>query len=250
MTIVSLVTGGRTGIGLGIAKELVKRGQKVYVTSRSKGDVSVDGIELIHCDATTSEGVGYLLRYMTERNLKVQVLVNNIGHTLSIVDPFCDIANWEKVFSVNLYGAIRTTNAFVPLMAELEYARLINIASNAGIENSGPVTFTTTKAALVAYTRSIGRVLATKYPNVVANAVLPGVVITPEGHWQEIISSSPERAEKYLAERCPLGRFGEIDEISSFVGYLSSKQNSFSHGSIIPLDGGQAKGLLTYSYLD
>jgi NAD(P)-dependent dehydrogenase (short-subunit alcohol dehydrogenase family) len=95
----------------------------------------------------------------------------------------------------------------------------------------------------------MGRVLATKFPNVVANAILPGVVVTPEGHWQEVISSDPERAERYLAERCPLGRFGQINEISTFVGYLSSKENSFSHGSIIPLDGGQAKGLINYSYL-
>ena len=53
-------------------------------------------------------------------------------------------------------------------MSKLDYGRIINVASNAGIENSGPVTFTTTKAALVAYTRSIGRVLAIEYPHIVA----------------------------------------------------------------------------------
>lgn len=247
---VALVTGGRTGIGRGICEELAKNGYKVIATSRIEEDLGANSIKLVQCDVTTEEGVSILARYLEKTLLTVKVLVNNIGHSMDIVDPFCSIESWNNIFNINLYSAIRMTNLCVPLMKKLAFGRIINIASNAGIENSGPVTFTTSKASLVAYTRSLGRVLASKYPNIVANAILPGVVITPEGHWQDILNHDPERAEKYLRERCPLGRFGEVSEIASLVGFLASSRNSFSHGSIIPIDGGQAKGLMTYSYLN
>ena len=63
-----------------------------------------------------------------------------------------------------------------------------------------------------------------------------------------ILKNNPEHAKKYLKERCPLGRFGEIDEFSPVVAYYCSKLVSFAHGSIIGIDGGQSKHFLQYNY--
>ena len=113
--------------------------------------------------------------------------------------------------------------------------RIVNITSCAGLENSGPVTFTTAKASLTAYTRSMGRCLAIDSPGVVMTAVYPGVIITPGGHWDEIIKNNPSHAEKYISERCPLGRFGEIDEFVPTVLFCVRKFTL--PGSIIGVDG-------------
>lgn len=247
---VSVVTGGRTGIGFGIANTLSEAGQKVIVTSRKSFEKPQRNFTLFKGDICSSDGVLCFEEFMRDNDFFAQVLVNNVGHTNDIVDPFCSISDWNKVLSVNLYSAINMVNLCVPMMAHFDYGRIINVASNAGVENSGPVTFTTSKAALVAYTRSIGRVLASQYPHIVANAILPGVVVTPEGHWKSVLENDPDRAKRYLSERCPLQRFGEIDEISSLVKFLASPENSFTHGSIIPIDGGQAKGLMTHTYLN
>ena len=247
---VALVTGGRTGIGLGIAESLAEAGHKVIVTSRTYSKNMPKNIELIECDICKEKGIEILEKYLSNKAYVVQTLVNNIGHTLEIMNPFCSVQEWQDIINVNLLSCIRATNLCVPGMSTLDYGRIINVASNAGIENSGPVTFTTTKAALVAYTRSIGRVLAVDHPHIVANAILPGIVVTPEGHWGKITTTDPERAKQYIAERCPLGRFGEIKEIAALVAFLASAQNSFSHGSIIPIDGGQAKGLMAHTYLE
>ena len=117
------------------------------------------------------------------------------------------------------------------------------------MENSGPVTFSVSKAALTAYTRSMGRVLAASDPSIVMTAVLPGVVITEDGHWQKLSMSDPEFLKSYLKERCPLGRFGTVAEIAEVVAFYCTEAVSFSHGSIVPIDGGQSKGYLTHNYM-
>ena len=85
---------------------------------------------------------------------------------------------------------------------------------------------------------------------IVMSAVFPGVVMTKGGHWEEVLKTRPEHAEKYLSERCPLGRFGEIDEIGPIVAIYCSQLASFSHGAIIPVDAGQSKHFMSFNYME
>ncbi len=117
------------------------------------------------------------------------------------------------------------------------------------MENSGPVTYTVSKAALTAYTRTMGRILASECKNIVMTAVFPGVVATKGGHWEKILKTNPAHAKKYLNERCPLGRFGKEDEISPVVTFYCSQLASFSHGAIVPVDAGQSRHFMTHNYL-
>ena len=82
----------------------------------------------------------------------------------------------------------------------LKDGRIVNITSCAGLENMGPVTYGVSKAALTAYTRTMGRILATETKNVVMTAIFPGVVLTKGGHWDKVIKKNPSRAKKYLKE--------------------------------------------------
>ena len=85
----------------------------------------------------------------------------------------------------------------------------------------------------------MARVLAKT--GVVMSAVLPGVVITEQGHWQNVLKNNPEHAERYLKERTPIERFGTAEEISPFVALLCSEKASFAVGSIHAIYGGQAR---------
>jgi len=119
----------------------------------------------------------------------------------------------------------------------------------AGMEISGPSTFNASKAALTAYTKSVGRALALEKRNIVMTAVAPGIVLTKGGHWDKILKNNPRHAKKYLKERSPLGRFGTMDETTGIVVFLSSDHASFFHGSIFHADGGQSKHYMSDTYL-
>ena len=95
----------------------------------------------------------------------------------------------------------------------------------------------------------MGRVLAIEATNVVMTAVLPGVVITEGGHWDQVMKERPEHAEQILKERCPAGRFGKPDEISPMVAYMCSDKATFCQGSIVLVDAGQAKHYMYFNYL-
>lgn len=255
---VALVTGGTRGIGKAIAIKLAEEGARVVVTSRSKARIDVfltenhqkykydffgiqSSLKVNELDGLSSE--------LSRFNLQIDILVNNAGDTLGITDPFCGIDEWREVVDLNFMVPVELSRRFIPRMIELGWGRIVNITSCAGLENSGPVTFSSSKAAITAYTRSMGRVLATMAQNVVMTAVFPGVVATKGGHWDEIIKTDPKRAEKYLRERCPLGRFGQENEVADTVLFYCSEKVSFSHGAIVPADGGQSKHYMYHNFL-
>jgi 3-oxoacyl-[acyl-carrier protein] reductase len=125
-----------------------------------------------------------------------------------------------------------------------KWGRIVHTSSISSVENHGPVPYCAAKAALNAYTRSMGRVVAAD--GVVMTAILPGAVFTEGGYWDQASKERPEHVEKYLAERMAIHRFGKVDEISNLVAFLCSDYAGFCVGSIIPVDGGQGRGFFGY----
>lgn len=255
----ALVTGGIQGIGESITRNLLAEGVYVIATSRSQSaiDSFVSGDFLgksnlsTYCTELTGEAdVSNLIERLRSDGHVIDILVNNAGHTLNVTNPHCPIEDWRRVFALNFELPVRLINALSPSMKDRQWGRIVNITSCAGLENSGPVTFSATKAALTAYTRSMGRVFAIESPKIVMTAVFPGVVVTKGGHWEHVLKTNPEHAEKYLQERCPLGRFGEVDEIGPVVAFYCSELASFCHGAIVPADAGQSKHFMSFNYMD
>lgn len=256
---IALVTGGGRGLGAEIARVLLGEGCKVVVTSRSKetldkfkNGVSTevrDSLYLVVSDLSLSN-IESFVSDVFQLVPKVDILVNNAGDTLNVVDPLCGLDSWNKVMNLNAMFPIALNEHFIPKMVQQGWGRIVNITSVAGQENSGPVPFSTAKAALSAYSRSMGRVLAGEAANVVMSAVFPGVIATEGGHWDVILKTDPARAQKYLDERVPAGRFGTEREVADTVAFYCSALVSFSHGAIIPVDGGHAKHYLYQNYMD
>jgi NAD(P)-dependent dehydrogenase (short-subunit alcohol dehydrogenase family) len=246
----ALVTGGATGIGKAIALELAREGAKVFVTSRKAERIQATLKELnaistghdgLTVNITDDNAPTELVKTIHQKHGELDIVVNNVGDTLGILDPLCSLDDWSRLFRLILGVAIEINNATIPAMKAKGWGRIVNVTAGAGMENSGPVPYSSLKAAFTAYSRSMGRVLALENTGIVMSAVLPGVVLTEEGHWSEILKTRPEHAEKYLHDRTVLRRFGRPDEISPMVALLCSNLASFCIGSIVPVEGGQAR---------
>ncbi len=186
-------------------------------------------------------------KFLQSKN--IEILVNNAGHNLNITNPYCSKKDWNNVLELNFFNSVNLCNYLIPKMKKNGWGRIVNITSCAGLENMGPVTYGVAKSALTAYTRTMGRILATESKNIVMSAVFPGVVITKGGHWDKILKNDPKRAKKYIKERMPLGRFGKPSEISPIVVFHCSQLASFSHGAIVPADAGQSRHYMYFNYL-
>lgn len=244
----AIITGGATGIGKAIALDLAKEGVKVAITSRNEDNLKqtlseLGGREAGHCYVVSNimnEGEPARVAAKVREEIgDPDIVVNNVGDTLGITDPMCPISDWRKVFRLNLEVHIEMNNACIPSMKAKKWGRIVNISAGASMENSGPVPYCSMKAAYTAYSRSMGRVLAPD--NIVMSALLPGVVLTERGHWSKVLEERPQHADTYLAERTVLKRFGDPHEISPMVVLLCSELASFCQGSIVPVDGGQAR---------
>jgi len=257
---VALVTGGSQGIGASITRVLLREGASVIVTSRQQSALDAFRAELaaderercftICANLTGENDIAALCATLLARHPRIDILVNNAGHTLNVTDPHCGLDDWRAVMRLNFEVPVELNRHLIPVMRRQGWGRIVNITSCAGLENSGPVTYCAAKAALTAYTRSMGRVLATEGGAIVMSAVYPGVIATKDGHWDHVLRDNPAHAEKYLRERCPLGRFGGADEFAPMVAIYCSNLASFSHGAIVGVDGGQSKHFMYLNYLD
>lgn len=245
-----LVTGGSFGIGFATAKALAQEGARVAIAARGAKGLADALAEFpgaaerhlgVPMDLTAEGSPGRLLELLESQGFGApEILVNNLGGTLGENDAFAPIARWREVMRHNFEIAVELTGAAVPAMRKAKWGRIVNVSSLAGLELNGPPAYAAAKAALIAYTRCVGRLLAGD--GVVMSAVMPGVVRSEGGYWETLEREDPDRVRRYLAERCPLGRFGTPEEIGAHIAFLCSTSASFSPGSAFAIDGGQLRG--------
>jgi 3-oxoacyl-[acyl-carrier protein] reductase len=124
-------------------------------------------------------------------------------------------------------------------MQQKGWGRIVHVSSISSMENHGPIPYCAAKAALNAYTRSLGRAMAKS--GVVVSAILPGAVRTESGYWEKAERERPAHVDAYLRERMAIGRLGRPEEIAGLAAFLCSDHASFCVGSIFPADGGQGR---------
>jgi NAD(P)-dependent dehydrogenase (short-subunit alcohol dehydrogenase family) len=244
----ALITGAGRGIGRSIALNLAKEGVKVAIISRTKEDLfklltelggKEKGHYVIVCDLT-EEGKPQEAVVELQQNFgNPDILINNLGGTLDIKDPFCSVKDWRKLWRFNIEVTIELNNLLTPYMKKQKWGRIVNISSISSLENQGPVPYCTIKAGLTAYSRSMGRVLSSE--GIVMTSLLPGAVFTEGGYWDYTSKNNPEHVKKYLEERMAIKRFGTLDEIGTVATFLCSQHVSFCVGSSFLVDGGQGK---------
>ena len=244
----ALVTGAGRGLGRAIVQSLAREGARVACVSRTKADLDnllfeIGGAAAGHIGIAMDLIPAGAPKELVDRLMQfgeLDIVVHNAGGTLDISNPFCSIEDWRKVYRFNFEIAVELNGLILPGMQKRNWGRVCHISSISAMENHGPVPYCAMKAALTAYTRSMGGVVAPD--GVVMTAVLPGAVFTEGGYWDKTLKERPEHVTKYLSERQRIGRFGRPGEIGDYVTYLCSEIASFNTGSIVPIDGGQGRG--------
>ncbi|PLS16057.1 ketoacyl reductase [Bacillus sp. M6-12] len=252
----ALVTGGSKGIGKAIAKALAAEGANVVICGRgiealneAETEIKQSGgnILSIQADLSKQDEVDKLVSAAIEHYKTIDILVNNAG-VASGFDDFesLEIEDWQRLFDINLFGAVRITKAVIPYMKKEKYGRIINISSESGIQPDAFMPhYNASKAALNNFTKSLSKAYAEQ--GILVNTVSPAFIMTPM--LENLLKENAEKQNityedavlQFLKENRPhveVKRPGTVEEVASAVVYLASSQASFINGVNLRVDGG------------
>ena len=236
----AIVTGGATGIGEAIVRRLALAGARTVIADldlerAEKVAQSIGGSAFaVRTDIASARSVQETVdKVMTEAG-QIDILVNNAG-IAGRAAPVWEQTDedWQKIIAINMTGVFNFCRAVLPHMRHRRYGRIVNIASIAGKEGNPRMSpYSATKAAVIGFTKSIGKEVATE--GICVNAVSPAVIQT-----QILDQLTPEQVE-YMTERIPMRRTGLPEEIAAVVHFLSSRDCSFVTAQCYDASGGRA----------
>ncbi len=231
----AVVTGGVSGIGLGIAARLRAEGARVSVWDADAAALGrAEAEHSVRLDVTDAEAVQRAADASAAALGGIDILVASAGITGPNTPSWeYRVADWDRVIAVNLNGVYYACRAVIPFMLRGEYGRVVNIASIAGKEgNPNAAAYSASKAGVIGLTKSLGKELAAT--NVRVNCITPAAVRTP------LFSQMSETQIQFMLGKIPMGRFGLVDEIASMACWLASEECSFSTGAVFDISGGRA----------
>ena len=234
----AVVTGGASGIGRAVAERLAAEGARVAVWDRDGAAAGTVAAELgglaVPLDITDWPAVQQAAATTLGSFGGIDVLVCSAGiagPTAPVVDVAVDA--FREVFAINVFGLFYCNKAVVPAMQAGGYGRIVNIASIAGKEgNPNASAYSASKAAVIGFTKSLGKELATA--GILVNCVTPAAVRTP------ILEQVPQSHIDFMLSKIPMGRLGTVDEIAAVVTWAASEDCGFTTGAVFDASGGRA----------
>ena len=244
----TLISGGNVGIGRATALRFARSGALVTIAARNAetaqetlGLIQAAGAQghFVSCDVRDDAQCDQAVTETVERFGRLDVLVNNAGSILrKRTVAQLTTAQWHEMMDVNLNGAFYLSRAALPHLLTTR-GNIVNVASYAGLVGfAGSAAYCAAKGALVQLTRAMALDHAAE--GVRVNCVCPGSVRTPmiAAAWEQ---HGPGAAEAW-AEKHPLGRIAEPEEVAEAIYWLASAAGSFVTGVALPVDGGITAG--------
>lgn len=248
---IALVTGGASGIGRAIAQCLVANGAKVVITDTQEElgrETAVrDGVTFIEQDVCDETQWTRVVGEVEDRFGSLNILVNNAG----IFGPLesaplehAQLANWQMIFSVNVYGVFLGCKAAIEAMKSAGGGSIINMSSIAGLlATPYAAAYGASKAAVRQLTKSVAQYCTQERLNIRCNSVHPGDVRTPlwDKQAQEIARTRGIRIEEVVAEAVsasPMGQLPTPEDVAAAVAFLASDDARYMTGAKIIVDGG------------
>ena len=233
---VAVVTGGASGIGKGIVKNLLVSGAQVAVLGRTEKSLKslynefkkIGEITYFSTDVKNYSEVDNAFKQIIERWSKVDILINNAGIADDKLAIRMTEESWDEVIDINLKGTFNCIKKVLPSMIKNKGGKIINMSSVVGIMgNPGQSNYCASKAGIIGLTKSLAKEYGKKNINI--NAIAPGFI---ETEMTKKIGS-----EKFLKD-IVLDRLGIADDIANLVCFLCSKDASYITGQVINVDGG------------
>ncbi|MFC5219880.1 SDR family NAD(P)-dependent oxidoreductase [Streptomyces coerulescens] len=241
----ALVTGAAGGIGRAVALRLARAGYDVtinYSRSKERAEATLKEMQqypghhqAVRADVSDDAAVRELARIAADASGSLDILVNNAG-TTSETPPDdldgIDLADWDRVFEVNVRGLVQVTRACAPAL-RAGRGSVVNVASIVGLRpGPQPLAYAASKAAVVSLTKTLSRVLA---PQVRVNAVAPGWIA---GEWMErTLGDNYDKLMERRARMTPLARNVTLEDVAESVHTMATA-HPFVTGEVIVIDGG------------
>jgi NAD(P)-dependent dehydrogenase (short-subunit alcohol dehydrogenase family) len=245
---VALVTGGSRGIGYMISQGLLQAGARVYITAR-KAEACRQAAEAlgqygqciaIPADVADAEGRRQLCEQLEKRESRLHILINNAGAAWGGTYEAYPESAFDKLMSINVTAVFGLTRALTPLLEaaasqEDDPARVVNIGSMDGLHiptvtGMGTYAYTASKAAVHHLTRHLAVELGPR--QITVNAVAPGFFPS------KMTDLVFEHRLAEIEQNSLLGRVGKDEEMAGIAIYLCSRAGAYTHGAVIPVDGG------------
>lgn len=239
----AFVSGGSRGIGYGIAEILAQNGAEVVIASQHLEGAEEAAARLtketgsicfgFEIDVKSTESVQNSFQSIKDRFGSLHIAINNAGVANSIEFLDTDESAWDRIIDTNLKGVFNCCKAEIPMMLE-NGGTIVNIASISGSMVNVPhfqANYNTSKAGVIMLTKSLAVEFAKK--GIRVNSLSPGYTITEMNKRPEV-----QDLLKVWAERSPMGRHAEVDEIASAALFLASGMSSFITGQDLLVDGG------------
>lgn len=235
----AVITGGASGIGLAVAQRIVDEGGRVSIWDRDPAQIerattvvaSLHGVTVDVADPAAVEGAA---RQTIEALGAIDILVTSAaitGPNMTMWEYSTD--DWRRVVDININGVFYCNRALVPHMLERNYGRIVNIASIAGKEgNPNASAYSTSKAAVIGMTKSLGKELAKT--KVTVNCVTPAAVRTA------IFQQMSQQHIDFMLSKIPMARFGEVEEVAALISWIASEECSFTTAAVFDVSGGRA----------
>jgi len=227
------ISGASRGIGESMAKHFAKNNFNVVGTSRNnfKFDDDLENLLPLKLDVTSRNDVKNCFDELKSKNLLPDILINNAGITADQLFLRMSDDDWDDVINTNLTGTFNLTKIFLKNMIKNKFGRIINISSISGLMgNPGQVNYSSSKAALNGFTKSLAKEVGSR--NITVNCVAPGFIDT------DMTSYIGENERNEILKKIPLNKFGSPEDISKLVMFLMSDEASYITGQTISIDGG------------
>lgn len=241
---VAVVTGGAGGIGEATSRLLAAHGAHVIVVDvdEARSDQTAEAIrsaggsaQSIPTDVRDLDAVATLAAAVLGEHPRVDVLVNNVGHWVRVVDFVdSDPALWDDLYRVNVLHVFAVSHAFLPAMIGAGSGAIVNVSSIEGVRGYPPdPVYAAAKAAVIHFTRSLAVQVGDR--GVRVNGIAPDVTESLQVPYSRMVP--PDQEHKWPSW-VPVGRKGSPDDQAAVVLFLASDLSRFVTGHTIPTDGG------------